>query len=183
MGRFRAFPYAKALLAVVKKEEPQRAEEIADELDAVADALDAVPEFHRVMVTPMIEADRKPQILDSVLDSIGVSQLTRRFLHVVQGHYRMEHMRDIAPTNRELVDRELGRVRALVETAGELGEGDKSRLVQAISAFEGSTVVADFVANRELLGGFKVQVGSRVFDGSLDGELDRLSRQIEIEQG
>ena len=49
MARFRAYPYAKALLAVVRKEEPGRAEAVAAELDRVAAALKAVPDFHRVL--------------------------------------------------------------------------------------------------------------------------------------
>ncbi len=183
MGRFRAFPYAKALLAVVQKEDPGRAEEIADELDGVAAALKAVPDFHRVLVTPMVSVEVKTKILDAVLDALEIGEPTRRFLHVVQHHYRMQHMTDIAATFRELVDQSLGRTRARVETASELDEGSRRRLVDAISAFEGATVVADFKANRDLLGGFKLQVGSRVFDGSLAGELDRLSKEIEIEQG
>ena len=55
--------------------------------------------------------------------------------------------------------------------------------MDAISAVEGADVVADFESKSELLGGFKLQVGSRVFDGSLAGELARLSKEIEIEQG
>lgn len=183
MGRFRAFPYAKALLAVVQKEDPGRAESVAEELDGVAAAMKAVPEFHDVLVTPMVSVDAKTKILDAVLDGLEIGEPTRRFLHVVQHHYRMQHMTDIASEFRELVDQSLGRARARVETAVELDEGSRQRLVKAISAAEGATVVADFEANRDLLGGFKVQVGSRVFDGSLAGELDRLSKEIEIEQG
>ncbi len=183
MGRFRAVPYAKALLAVVQKEDPARAEDVAEELDGVAAALKAVPEFHDVLVTPMVSVEAKTKILDAVLDALEIGEPTRRFLHVVQHHYRMQHMTDIATAYRELVDQSLGRTRARVETASELDEGSRRRLVDAISAFEGATVVADFEANRNLLGGFKLQVGSRVFDGSLAGELDRLSKEIEIEQG
>lgn len=183
MARFRAFPYAKALLGVVQKEDPARAEQVAEELDRVAAALRAVPDFHRVLVTPMVAVEVKTQILDAVLDALEIGEPTRRFLHVVQQHYRMQHMNDIAATYRELVDRSLGRTRARVETAIALEQAEKRRLVDAISAFEGATVVADFEANRELLGGFKLQVGSRVFDGSLAGELARLSKEIEIEQG
>jgi F-type H+-transporting ATPase subunit delta len=95
----------------------------------------------------------------------------------------MQHMTDIAAAFREIVDQSLGRTRARVETAVELDENSRQKLVNAISAFEEATVVADFEANRDLLGGFKLQVGSRVFDGSLAGELDRLSKEIEIEQG
>lgn len=183
MGRFRAFPYAKALLSVVQKEDPSHAETIADELERVAEAQKAVPDFLRVLVTPMVSVEAKTKTLDAVLDALDISDLTRRFLHVVQQHYRMEHMDDIAGVYRELVDQSLGRTRARVETAIELGDGEQRRLVDAISGFEGAAVVADFEANRELLGGFKLQVGSRVFDGSLAGELDRLSKEIEIEQG
>lgn len=183
MARFRAYPYAKALLAVVQKEDPARAEQVAGELDRVAATLQAVPDFHRVLVTPMVAVEAKTKILDSVLDALGIEQPARRFFHVVQQHYRMEHMSDIATTFRELVDRSLGRTRARVETAIELAEGEQRRLIDAISDFEGATVVADFEANSELLGGFKLQVGSRVFDGSLAGELARLSKEIEIEQG
>ena len=183
MGRFRAVPYAKALLAVVQKEDPGRAEGVADELDGVTAALKAVPKFHDVLVTPMVSVEAKTKVLDAVLDSLEVGELTRRFLHVVQHHYRMQHMSDIASEFRELVDQSLGRIRARVETATELDEGSRHRLVDAISGLEGAAVVADFEANRGLLGGFKLQVGSRVFDGSLAGELDRLSKEIEIEQG
>lgn len=183
MGRFRAQPYAKALLEVVQKEAPDRVETVADELDQVAAALKEVPDFHRVLVTPMVSVETKTAILDSVLDTLGTGQPSRRFFHVVQHHYRMEHMADIAAVFRDLVDHSLGRTRARVETAIELEQDEQRRLVEAISAVEGAAVVADFAARRELLGGFKLQVGSRVFDGSLAGELDRLSREIEIEQG
>ena len=183
MGRFRAQPYAKALLSVVQKEGPQRMEGVVAELDRVVEALDAVPDFERVLVTPMVPVETKSEILDAVLDSLEIGQPTRRFLHVVQQHYRMVHMKDIAITFRELVDRSLGRSRARIETAVELEEAEQRRLVEAISTIEGTSVVADFAAKKELLGGFKLQVGSRVFDGSLSGELNRLSKEIAIEQG
>jgi len=183
MARFRAFPYAKALLAVVQKDDPRGAEKIAEELDGVAAALKAVPDFHKVLVTPMVAVETKTKILDAVLDALDIGELTRRFLHVVQHHYRMQHMADIAAAYRELVDQSLGRVRARVETTVVLDDDERRRLIDAVSAVEGAAVVADFEANRDLLGGFKLQVGSRVFDGSLAGELDRLSQEIEIEQG
>ena len=183
MGRFRAIPYAKALLAVVEDQAAERKEVVADELDRVAAAFAAVPEFERVMVTPTIPVDAKTAILDSVIDALVIAQPVRRFLHVVQHHYRMQHIADIAAAYREVVDRSLGRARARVETVVPLDEPERRRLVDAVSAVEGATVVADFQAKPELLGGFRLQVGSRVFDASLAGELDRLSKEIEIEQG
>jgi F-type H+-transporting ATPase subunit delta len=183
MARFRALPYAKALFEVVRDQEPERAEAIADELDRAAAAIEAVPALLKVMVIPTVPTEVKATILDQVIDVLGVGQLTRRFLLVVQEHYRMEHLSDIATAYRERVDRSVGRTRARVQTAEVLDEAQRRRLTEVVAVVEGGTVVADFTTRPELLGGFRLQVGSRVFDGSLAGELDRLSRQIEIEQG
>jgi F-type H+-transporting ATPase subunit delta len=183
MGRFRALPYAKALLMVIQRDGPQRLEEVAVELEAVAAALVAVPEFERVLVAPTVAAEKKTAILDTVLDALEMGQPTRRFLQVVQQHYRMQHLPDIAVAFRELVDRTLGRTRAKVETATGLAEVERGLLVEVVSAIEDAEVVAEFSEKPELLGGFRLQVGSRVFDGSLAGELKRLSKEIQVEQG
>lgn len=183
MSRFRAQPYAKALFEVISADYPLRKQEVIGELDAVAGALEAVPEFERVMVTPTVDPETKTAILEKVLDSLGTTEPVRRFVHVVQRNYRLQHMRDIATAYREQVDRELGRTRARIEVAAAYDEADRRRIAEAMSAILGTTVVADFVHNPELLAGFKVQVGSKVFDGSLVGQVDRLSRQTAIEQG
>jgi F-type H+-transporting ATPase subunit delta len=95
----------------------------------------------------------------------------------------MQHMEDIGVAYRELLDKSLGRTRVRVETAAALDAGQRDQLVHVVETMEGASVVADFAVNPDLLGGFRLQVGSRVFDGSLAGELGRLSREIEIEQG
>jgi F-type H+-transporting ATPase subunit delta len=181
MARFRAMPYAKALYEVVRADGLARSEAVIEELERVAEALEAVPDFLRVMTTPMVAVESKTQILDSVMSSLGITQPARRFMHVVQQHYRLEHMRDIATVFRELVDRAAGRTRAKIEVAGELDEEQRRRVRQVLTEVLGIDVVADFENNPELLAGFRVQVGSKVFDGSLIGQVDRLSRETVME--
>jgi F-type H+-transporting ATPase subunit delta len=168
---------------VVQKDAPERMEQVANELHEVAAAFADVPDFERVLVTPTVAADKKSQILAAVLDALDMGQPTRRFLEVVQQHYRLQHLSDIAAAFGELVDQNLGRTRAQVETAAALDETERKQLVEVVSAIEDAAVVAEFSQRSELLGGFRLQVGSRVFDGSLAGELKRLSKEIEIEQG
>ena len=181
MARFRALPYAKALHEVVRSQAPEREEEVIGELERGADALESVPDFQRVLTTPVVKVETKTAILDEVLDALGLAQPTRRFIHVVQQHYRMEHMRDIAAVYRDLVDRSLGRTRARVEVVGRLSEQERHQLLREMSDVLGTEVVARFEDNPDLLAGFRVQVGSKVFDGSLVGEVDRLSRETTME--
>jgi F-type H+-transporting ATPase subunit delta len=181
MARFRATPYAKALHEVILAQCPHRVEEVVGELERLAGALDTVPDFHRVLVTPMVAVETKTAILDQVLDSLQITDPTRRFVHVVQRHYRMQHIPQIVEVYREIVDRSLGRKRARVEVPVVLAAEQQSDLLAVLEGVVGAAVVADFVDNPELLAGFRVQVGSKVFDGSLVGQLQRLSRQTQYE--
>ena len=183
MSRFRALPYAKALHELILSQDPGRADFLIDELERLAEAVTGVPEFHRVLVTPMVSVETKTAILDQVLDALEITQPCRRFVHVVQQHYRMQHLPTIAASYRELVDRSMGRTRATVEVATRLEDSQRRQILEVMAELVGSEVIAEFEENPDLLAGFRVQVGSKVFDGSLVGQLDRLSRETLIEQG
>ena len=85
-------------------------------------------------------------------------------------------MNDIAAGFQAMVDRSLGRVHARVEVASPLDEAGRRALVDALQKVLATDVVADFIENPELLGGFRLQVGSKLFDGSLAGQLKQLGR-------
>jgi len=176
MARFRALPYAKALFEVVRAQAPDRVEAVIPELERVAEAVEVVPDFLRVLTAPMVAVETKSEILDEVLDSLEITEPTRRFIHVVQQHYRMEHMRDIASVYRDMVDRAEGRSRATIEVAGEPDIEQRRELERALAQVVGTEVTAEFTKNPELLAGFRARVGSKLYDGSLVGQVDRLSR-------
>ncbi len=176
MSHFRARPYAKALLQVVLQDDPGALEAIQHELEAVGEAFAQVPELGRVMVTPALPQERKQAILDAVLERLGVHPLVRRFLHVLQRHYRLAFLPQVSAAYAEQVDRKLGRVRARVEVPGPVEESSRRKIVEALSEILGAKVVAEFIHNEELLAGFKARVGSRVYDGSALGQLERLRR-------
>lgn len=181
MARFRAAPYAKALHDVASAGDPATAASVLKEIEAIAEALDMVPELGRAMVVPTVTPEIKTQILDEVMTALGVGDTVRRFVHVVQQHYRMEHMADIVTAYRELSDRAAGRVRAAVQVVGAIDEGVRQNVVDTMTRLTGATVIAAFENRPELLAGFRIQVGSKVFDGSLQAQLDRLRRQTIIE--
>lgn len=76
MARFRAMPYAKALFEVMTATDPGRMEEVASELDRVAETVATVPEFLRALTTPTVPVENKSEILDAVLDAL--KSLNRR---------------------------------------------------------------------------------------------------------
>ncbi len=174
MSHFRAAPYIKALFEVAGS--GSAADAMTDSLDQVAETLRLVPELQRTMVSPLVPPEVKAKILDQVLHALEIDGPVRRFVHVVQGHFRLEHMNDIAAGFHAMVDRSLGRVHARVEVASALDETGRRALLDALEKVLATDVVADFVETPELLGGFRLQVGSKLFDGSLAGQLKQLGR-------
>jgi len=183
MAVFRAMPYAKALHQVITTDDAKRADSVVAELETIADIVDAVPEFNRALTTPTVPSETKIEVLKQVLKAIGASPEVSRLMRVVQQHYRMQHMRDIANAYRGIVDRALGRARATVEVATEVDDKERATIIEALSHVIGEKIIAEFNINPALLAGFRFQVGSRVFDGSLSGQLEHLSNQSQIEQG
>ena len=80
-------------------------EAAVSELASVAEAFASVPDLQRVLVVPTVPPETKTAILDAVLSELGVSDVIRRFVHVVQQHYRTAHLTDIESAFRDAVDR------------------------------------------------------------------------------
>ena len=77
-----------------------------------------------------------------------------------------------------LVRLELERRQATVESAAELGQVERDRVEASLTSKYGSGLTFTYKVNPDLLGGLKVRVGDDVFDGSVQGRLDRLANSF-----
>jgi len=175
MAAFRAVPYARALFDLAGGVEG--AEKILPEVEALAGIVERVPNLRQVMESPALTQEKKTEILDAVFSHVGMSDLVRRFGHVIQQHYRLKFAGDIAKTFRDLINRARGRKDARIETADPVSAAERKELIAALEKVTGTQIVAEFEDNPELLAGFRIQVGSKLFDGSVDGQLKQLSRR------
>jgi F-type H+-transporting ATPase subunit delta len=70
---------------------------------------------------------------------------------------------------------DLERRKVTVESAVELDEATRQRVVAGLAKQYGADLVAQYQINPALLGGLRIRVGNDVFDGSVQGRLDRLA--------
>ena len=70
---------------------------------------------------------------------------------------------------------DLDRRKVLVESAVELDEATRQRVVAGLAKQYGSDLVATYQINPALIGGLRIRVGNDVFDGSVQGRLTRLA--------
>jgi len=176
-GSAAATPYARAVHALAK--ERNQTDVVGRELAAVTAMLEREPEVSAFFGRPWIPATAKRAAALELAAHLGLSDLTRDFLGLVARQGRANYLTAMAGVFRELVDEDLGRVRAKVRSAVALTEADRQALRQRLGrALTGKQVVLEETVDERLLGGFIAEVGSYIVDGSLDGQLARLGARL-----
>ena len=87
----------------------------------------------------------------------------------------MNALSGILAALQRLTRLDLERRKVTVESAVELDEATRQRVVAGLAKQYGSDLVAQYQVNPALLGGLRIRVGNDVFDGSVQGRLDRLA--------
>ena len=168
--------YARALAdVVVGKADPAR---MIEELRSFEALLEESVQLRRVMENPSIPGEQKRAVLDAVVQRTGGSRAVRNFIAVLTDHRRLSLFSEIVKqTEQELNDR-LGFADARVTSARTLGESEKQALEGEIAKLTGKRVRARYRQDPSLLGGVVVQVGSTIYNGSVNGQLERIREQL-----
>ena len=171
--------YARAFADVVMKTsnqlDPARA---LQELRGVEALLEESDPLRRVLENPSIPGDRKRAVLDAITKRLGTTRQVRNFIAVLTDHRRLPLFSEILKQlEQELNDRQ-GFADAQVSTARPLSDDEKKMLEAEITKLTGKKVRARYEQDASLLGGAVVQVGSTIYDGSVEGQLEKIQEQL-----
>ena len=154
------------------------AESLLAELDSlVADVLDPLPEFERLLASTMVSHQEKVRILDRTLGT-QASPLMLNFLKVVSRHGRLDCLRAIHRQAHEIYNRMRGRVRVRVSTATPLSGELAARIADNLRPLLGGEPILEQVVDPDLIGGLVVRVGDTVYDGSIARQLENMRQRI-----
>lgn len=167
--------YAFALFQVAK--EHQLLDQLEMELRVVRDVFNQNRDFNTVLVSPQLSKDKKKQLLSAVFSSVNVFLQNTLKLLVDRGREGM--IVQMADSFIELADSDKGIAEATVTSVRPLTEEEAKALSTAFAKKLGKKELR--IKNKvdsNLLGGIKLRVGNRIYDGSLQGKLERLERQL-----
>jgi len=170
-------PYAAALFSVVAERAPHELRETLDQLETVAQAFQSEPMVLRVFEVPTVTPGKKREVLQAIGKDGGLRVEVRRLLAVLAQHARLRFLPDVAAAFRDLVERREGTIRGRVDLPVEPTREQIDALAAAIAERLGVQVQLDSTVRPELLAGFVVRLGSRVFDGSLRTRLARFAAE------
>jgi F-type H+-transporting ATPase subunit delta len=169
--------YARAFADVVmsSKADPAR---MLEELRTMVALLAESDQLRRVMENPSIPGEQKRAVLDAVINKVGGSRPVRNFVAVITDHRRLPLFSDIVKQVEQELNERLGFAEAQVTSARLLGDPEKQFLEAEIGKLTGRKVRARYQQDPALLGGAVVQVGSTIYDGSVNGQLERIREQL-----
>jgi F-type H+-transporting ATPase subunit delta len=99
---------------------------------------------------------------------------------VLSDKRRLSALHEIVDSFDVQLDERLGFIRADVSAAQELDQIQLDNLIRKLEQISGKHIRLRFNVDSALIGGVVARMGSTVYDGSVRGRLDHLSRQLSV---
>ena len=170
--------YAEAVLAQLPSD--REAEEVAAELDALAELLDQVEGFEDLMTAALIPNAERARMVQRIFHD-RVSEPVEALLVVMAGQGRLGLLRALRRVFRSALYRRQGKREVTVFTAGELNAPQRARVAAALADTLRAEPVVTYRVDADLLGGMVVRVGDHVYDASIRSELENLQGRLRRE--
>ncbi|WP_100332471.1 F0F1 ATP synthase subunit delta [Bacillus xiapuensis] len=169
--------YALALFEVAK--EQNQVEAIEEELRAVKYVLADNEDLLPLLESPKLTIGQKKALLQSAFAQI--SPYTLNTLMLLTERHREGEIAEVADAYIELANEARGVAEATVISVRPLTEAEEATISAQFAKKVGKqSLKITNVVDTGLLGGLKVRIGNRIFDGSLRGKLDRLQKQLTV---
>jgi F-type H+-transporting ATPase subunit delta len=178
MANVLATKYARALLDLADSLSPQEQENLLEGLRAFRNLYAGSPELRLAMDSPAVVLAARRRVVTELVARLGLSDLNRRFLLVVTDHGRLNLMAAIVSAIEEQFDERAGRVTADVRVASEVTAVQKQAIEAQLTKSTGKQVRARFLVDPALVGGFRAEIGSTVYDASVRGQLETLRHRF-----
>jgi F-type H+-transporting ATPase subunit delta len=166
--------YAEALLEAAR--EKQRLDQVRQEFEDFAAAVEASDDLRRFLQNPQIELRTKREALDDLLE--GSEKIFLNFVHLLVEKDRISEVEHVYEEWARLLARQERVLELELQTAVELSDEEAAKVVKEIEEASGRKIVATRTVDPDLIGGLVVQAGSLRLDASVRGRLQQLREEL-----
>lgn len=162
--------YAEALIDLAS--DAKSLNRVEKDLKSIAQAFRDSDDLRRMADSPVFATDDKIAALTAIAKAVKASPLTQQFLGVVAANRRAGDLPSIIAAFNDKLALLRGSQIAKVTSATKLTQAQLTQLKSKLKAEMGQPVEIETDIDPELLGGFVVKLGSRLFDASLKTKLE-----------
>ena len=170
----RRYAAALAEVAVERHEES----EVQEEVNSWAKLIEDNSQLREVFSNPTVPYDQKRSLLEELIVRTKIRETTASFLRVLLLNQRLAQLKYVAERLALVLDERRGVVATKVTTARPLPADLQAGLFETMSIVAGRTVRLSFTTDESIIGGVVTQIGSTIFDGSIQGQLERLANDF-----
>lgn len=164
--------YAQALFDLASDEKQVAAVEA--DMRSLRTALAESRDFRVLVASPKFSSEQKGAALTAIAAKAKFNATTRKFLGLLAANGRASVLPSVITSFQALAAKARGAVSAQVTTALPLTAAQSKGVAAALRQALGKDPEIETRVDPAILGGIKVQVGSRLFDASLKSKLDSL---------
>lgn len=167
--------YALALFQLAS--EKQALPQVEEELRTVKEVVVNNPELTAFLKSPKLPNEKKKEVLKTAFGSVSTYVLNT--LMILVDRHREDQISDVADQFIALANDAKGVAEAKVYSVQPLTAAQAEALSASFAPQVGKQALQiENIVDSNLLGGVKLRIGNRIFDGSLRGKLDRLERKL-----
>ena len=167
--------YALALFQIAK--EGQLLDQLEQEIRVIQQVFAENQQFVSVLKHPKLAVQKKKALLQETFASLSTPLLNT--LMILLDRHRIEIVPELANEFIALANDERSVAEATVYSVRPLTEDEKQALSSVFAQKIGKTTLRiNNVIDAGLIGGLKLRIGHRIYDGSVSGQLERLQRQL-----
>jgi F-type H+-transporting ATPase subunit delta len=161
--------WARALFEIGK--EGNNLADLSKDMASFAAVYDASEDLRNVVDNPLVSEQARESILRDIADRLGICDIAKNTLRLLATKRRLAALPEVARQLARLTDEDANVVRAIVTSAGPLGEGYITKLRAELEKATGKRVSIEQREDPELIAGVVTQIGDRVVDGSIRARL------------
>ncbi len=174
--------YARSLYELAEGAGADKVKEIAEELADIVELTRSDRTFGEFLQSPIVDAEKRRASLQAIFGD-RVTDMTLRFLLVLNDKGRLAQLESIVAAYDALVDEAHGRVEVDLWTAAPMGEEQLQAVTDRIREALGKEPVVHASTDESMMGGIKLRIGDQLVDGSLATRLRRLRQELLTEGG
>ena len=167
--------YAESLFDLAKEE--NKVTQYLDDIKLVGEVLDSDPQIVQFFNHVLIENEKKIQLLDQSFKG-NVDQYVLNFLKLLVQSRRIRYIDDIIKSYINLSNQYLGIEEGTIYTPYKLTDQQIQDIEKAISQKENRKVTLKVSIDPSLLGGIKVQIADRIYDGTIKNKVEMLKKEL-----
>ena len=168
--------YSRALFEVAN--EANEIDQIENGIKNFQSLFNSSPEIKNFIQDPTQSISAQSNFIQLLSKKLDFSKNLKNFFLLLIEKRRIFFVKKISESFLKLCSKKRGEVKASLISSKELSQDELNEINRDLSQSMGSKIIFDFKVDEELVGGFKLQIGSFMIDTSIKNKLKKLEQAM-----